>query len=451
MQRIRNPWRGFVLASVVALVVGLAACDLILGNDLNPKYCAAHPDDVDCMREMPTGCSSSAQCAEPTGVCLVEERTCVQCTVTESSACVGTTPVCGADNTCGGCSKHSDCASAACLPTGACGGDAEVAYVDPSGTGTACTQAAPCKKVDDALKTSRPFVKLSGVTDEAVVVDNRNVTLLAAPGARLTRTQNGILLEVKGTSRLSIYDLEVTGASGATGIGVSLPAGNVAHLELQRVKVTNNTGGGISAAGGTLTVAQSTVSGNQGGGILANGGMLTVSQSVVSGNQGGGISATNATFDITNNFIFRNGNSTTATVGGASLAPMASSASVFAFNTVVDNQIQNSGALAGGVFCDTSGFAAANNIVARNYVNNDANRANANTSGICTFPTSAVAASATSLAFVRPDDNPYDYHLRAGSSAIDQATTASPIIIDADGDVRPQGAQKDIGADEHKP
>jgi hypothetical protein len=37
----------------------------------------------------------------------------------------------------------------------------------------------------------------------------------------------------------------------------------------------------------------------------------------------------------------------------------------------------------------------------------------------------------------------------SGSSAIDQATTPSPVVIDADGDARPQGAQKDIGADEY--
>jgi hypothetical protein len=433
MQRTRNPWRGFVLVSVAALVAGLAACDFILGNELNPKYCAAHPDDADCMREMPMGCSSSAQCAEPTAVCLVEERTCVQCTTMESSACMGTTPVCGADNTCGACSKHSDCASAACLPTGACGSDAEVAYVDPSGTGTACTQAAPCKKVDDALKTSRSFVKLSGVTDEAVVVEGgRNVTFLADGGAKLTRASGGPILTVKddGTS-LRVFDLTISDApNNAGGYGLLVPAGSGAPaVALNKVTLQNNPGGGISVAGGTLTV----------------------SQSIIRGNQGGGISVTNAAFEITNNFIYRNGNSTTASVGGASLAPMAASASVFAFNTVADNQIQNSGALAGGVFCDTSGFAAVNNIIVRNYVNNDANRANANTSGICTFPTSAIAASVTALAFVRPDDNPYDYHLRTGSSAIDQATTASSVVIDADGEARPQGAQKDSGADEHKP
>ena len=46
---------------------------------------------------------------------------------------------------------------------------------------------------------------------------------------------------------------------------------------------------------------------------------------------------------------------------------------------------------------------------------------------------------------------PYSYKLLVGSSAIDVALTASTVDIDADGDHRPQGAQKDIGADEYKP
>jgi hypothetical protein len=217
------------------------------------------------------------------------------------------------------------------------------------------------------------------------------------------------------------------------------------------VKLTGNQGLGLSAQGGNVSVSQSTISANTGGGITFSGGTLAISQSTLSANTGGGISVSNATFDITNNFIFRNGNATTATVGGASLAPVAAGASAFSFNTVVDNSIQNSSALAGGVFCDTAGFAAVNNIIMRNFVNNEANRNNSNTSGLCTHPTSLIAPAATAAKFVSPDDNPYNYHLTAGSSAIDAATTSSTIAVDADGDLRPQGAQKDIGADEYKP
>ena len=442
MQRVRSPWQIFFWASVAALVVGLVGCDFILGNELNPKYCAAHPDDADCMREMPTGyfpCKSSVDCAGQEGkpACTEPAKNgfgvCVQCTASDASACVGTTPLCEEENVCRGCSRHAECASAACLPDGSCVDEGSVAYVASMGTGTACTKTAPCGTVSAAVTTGKAYLKVAtGTVKEAqvTILDGRTVTILADEGAKLDRDgDDNPVVRVQGAADVKIYDLEITGASGNGAHGIELTAAGSPKLALTRVKLTNNQGAGLSAQGGTLTVTQSTVSVNQ----------------------GGGLSVMNATFDITNNFIYRNGNSTTATVGGASIAPMVGSASVFAFNTVVDNQIQNSGALAGGVFCDTSGFAAGNNLVVRNYVNSDPNRVNANTSGLCAFPSSTVAANVMGLAFVRPDDNPYDYHLLAGSSAIDQATTQSTVTVDADGDARPQGAQKDIGADEYKP
>jgi hypothetical protein len=110
-------------------------------------------------------------------------------------------------------------------------------------------------------------------------INNQNVTLLADPGAKLTSTKNGLLLEVKGTSQVAIYDLEITGASGMTGIGISLPAGNTAKLDLHRAKITNNQGGGILAVGGTLTITQSVISSNQGLGISSSANPLSMSQS----------------------------------------------------------------------------------------------------------------------------------------------------------------------------
>jgi hypothetical protein len=443
MRLVRN--HGWLFGAAFALVAALVGCDLILGNELNPKYCAAHPDDADCLREMPTGhfpCKSSADCVGQQGepACTEPGKNgfgiCVQCTVSDTAACVGTTPLCGEENVCRGCSKHADCASAACLPDGSCVDEGTIAYVAGMGTGTACTRTAPCGTLAAAVGKGKAYVKVAAgaaVKDTQVtVIDGKAVTILADEGAKLDRDGDGAILEVRSAGAdVKIFDLEITGASGssgANGIDVS-PNGGAPKLTLTRVKLTGNQGLGLSSTGGAVTVTQSTIAGNT----------------------GGGVSITNATFDITNNFIYRNGNSTTATVGGASIAPMAGSASVFAFNTVADNQIQNSGALAGGVFCDTSGFAAVNNLVVRNYVNNDPNRANANTSGLCTFPTSTIAANVTGLSFARPDDNPYDYHLKAGSSAIDQAISQSTVAVDVDGDARPQGAQKDIGADEYKP
>lgn len=412
------------LASL-AFVVAAAACNHAASN-----YCKDVPVTHNCMDDADTGCSSNMQCASPTPVCDVDgTKTCVQCTTSDASACIGATPVCGASNTCQGCTMHAQCSSKACLPDGSCGTDSNVAYVDPTGTdNTQCTKAMPCTKVAKALLTGRAFVKFTGSTDEQVSVTSQNVTMLADGGAKLTSTSNGILMKVDGTSQLSIYDLELTGASGASNPGISMQPGNAATLSLHRVKVTNN----------------------QGGGIVCNGGSLAVSQSVVSGNQGGGISVTGtgATFDITNSFIYRNGNNTSATFGGIDIGVTSPGASRLEFNTIVDNLATAGPLNAGGVLCSATSFAGANNIIARNLVGASTTDSNSQTLGACTYPTSVVASTVTSLAFVRADSSPFDYHLTTGSSAIDQALTSSSIVTDYDGDVRPQGPQKDIGADE---
>ena len=442
MQRVRSPWQIFFWASVAALVVGLVGCDFILGDELNPKYCASHPDDADCMREMPTGyfpCKSSADCAGQEGkpACTEPAKNgfgiCVQCTASDTAACVGTTPLCEEENVCRGCSRHAECASAACLPDGSCVDEGSVAYVASMGIGTACTKMAPCGTVSAAVTTGKAYLKVAtGTVKEAqvTILDGRSMTILADEGAKLDRDgDDNPVIRVQGAADVKIYDLEVTGASGNGAHGIELTAAGSPKLALTRVKLTNNQGAGLSAQGGTLTVTQSTVSGNQ----------------------GGGISVMNATFDITNNFIYRNGNSTGTTIGGISFAVSAAGANRLEFNTVVDNEIAVSSLSSGGVLCDIPAFTASHNIIARNFVNRVAGAANANTSGQCMHLTSKVAADLAELKFVSPDMAPFNYHLASGSSAIDQATTTSTVTIDADGDTRPQGAQKDIGADEYKP
>ncbi len=388
-----------------------------------------------CNFPVPQSCSADGDCTGANRVCdlsMPDSSVCVQCTPARAEACTGNTPLCGAALTCRGCQRHDECGSNVCLPSGACAAEGEVAYVEGGKNGTLCTKEAPCGTLRAALMVQKDVVKVAMGTaeDNAVaVIDGRAVTILAEPGAKLDRTGDGPILEVKSAGAdVKIYDLEVAGASGSSGAdGIRLNTGTP-KLTLVRVKVADNQGLGIVATGGTLTVTQSTVTNNDDGGLSAMG----------------------ATFDVTNSFFYANGDIMSA-VGGATLAPAPGSASVFSFNTVVNNHIQNSGALAGGVFCDTSGFAPSNNLIARNFVNSDATRPNSNTIGVCQFPSSLIATTVDELKFVSPDNPPYSFRLQAGSSAIDKATTASPVAVDFEGDARPQGAEKDVGADEYKP
>lgn len=446
------------LAPQLAFVTIVAAAGC---KHTEPNYCEDVPVTHNCLDKIDadTSCSSNAQCSGTAPVCDVGgSKMCVQCTTEDETACSGATPVCGADNTCERCTMHAQCSSSVCLPDGSCSDGGNVAYVAANGSGSACTKAMPCGTLATAIGTSKPIVKIAAglVKDTTTTtIDGKAVTILADPGAKLDRDGDGPILEVRSANAdVKIYDLEVTGASGVSGAdGIQLtPNGGAPKLTLTRVNVTGNQGGGITASGGTLVVSQSTVSGNAGGGIACSGGALTVSQSIVSTNQGGGIAVmgTGATFDVTNNYVFRNGDPDNGTFGGVNLGIATAGGNRFEFNTVVDNRASAGATRVGGVLCDIAAFAAANNIVARNSVGGSTTGTNAQTLGGCTYPTSKIQNDVSGLALASPDMAPYSYKLTTGSSAIDQATTSSPIVVDYDGDVRPQGPQKDIGADELK-
>jgi len=326
---------------------------------------------------------------------------------------------------CGKCTTHGDCESAACLPDGTCGSDTNVAYVAPNGTNNVmCTKTVPCT-VSAALATSRLYVKFTGIKNEQVSVSSKDVTFLADSGAKLTDTNPGTLLKVDGTSHLTIYDLEIAGAMGANNWGISLQAGNTAVVTLTRVKVTGNRGGGIVALGGTLTVTQSTISSNQGGGISIGG--------------------VGATFSLINNFITGNGDEMGADgtiFGGLFLGITVAGTNRLEFNTIVDNKaVINSG----GIVCNVATFMGPNNIIAHNSLDQNTTATNAQTLGACMYPSSKVLNDASELRLSG------SFKLMLGSTAIDQATTPSDVIVDFEGDARPSGSNKDIGADEYKP
>jgi hypothetical protein len=448
---------GLALACLSA--TGCGFIDWLGGRKLSPTYCEQHTDDKNCRDDFPdadTRCVSNASCMAPTGVCdLVGTRMCVQCVAPDqTSACDGVTPTCGADHACHACSRHEDCPlSSACLPDGACAAAAQVAYVDPiQGSGTACTVSAPCKKVADALGANRPYVKLTGTIDEPVQINNQNVTILAAAGTQLTRTSPGVILKVDGTSTVQIFDLAIANGLGGTGIGISLPAGNSASLTLRRVSVTGNTGGGLTANGGTLNIVQSTFSGNTGGGIAVVGGSLTLSRSTISGPADSGISVSGAQFDITNTIIAGNGGPATA-VGGVHLDQINTGTRRFEFNTVTNNNGMDGAAV--GVVCTLVGqpVTFADNIVYANQeggTRTQVGGANCNWTHSDIGPVAVTGTGNISMdpRFVNPAQS--NYHLQAGSPAIDKADPASTMDVDIDGDVRPQGSGRDMGADEVK-
>jgi hypothetical protein len=441
----------------IALV--LAAALTASCEKTQPNYCPTAPDHNCLELDADLSCKADQDCSGARPVCdLQGPRICVQCTTNEPAACTGTSPVCGADNTCHGCTAHTQCASNVCLPDGSCAADTSVAYVAPTGADGTCSKSAPCKTLDAALQQKRPYVKIAtGLVKDTktTTIDGQTVTILADPGAQLDRDGDGPVLAVSGAdAAVQIYDLEVTGATGAPGgDGIQLTAnGDNPSLGLTRVTIDGNQGNGITASGGTLAVSQSTITNNQAVGINSSGGTLTVLRSIVSINQSGGIimAGSGTVFTITNNFIYRNGNDLTASAGGLSLLPTGTSS--MEFNTIVDNQAKVAITSAGGVFCDQQGFTAAHNLIFRN---GGGTNGNVQTVGACTYGDSFIAPGANNVdnapGFAHPNALPFDYHLTATSpkTIVDAAGPCTG--VDFDGDPRPIGPACDLGADERNP
>jgi hypothetical protein len=439
--------RGFVVFAL--LVAGCA-------RTANPYYCPGAPDD-NCTEDPdggPRRCTDSAQCPAPTSICDMTSNTCVQCTTVQASACSGTSPVCGADESCRGCTSHAECAgSNACLPDGSCAIADDVAYIAPGPEGTdnlVCSLAAPCTKVANALTTGRRYLKLHGTTDEAVTIKDRSIIMLADPGATLTRTSNGNLLIVDGTSDVQIYDLAINGASG-NGAGLTLPSGGSQVLTLTRVTMSGNngTGGAITASGATLTVAQSTLSNNAGAAITASGGTLNLQQSTIYGNNGGGLSLSATSFDLENNVIAKNGGILTV-YGGVLINQLGSGAHRLEFNTIAQNG--GSTGFTTGVTCQliAQPISFGNNIV---YGNQGVQVSGTN----CAWTYSDIGPDAApGIGNLNADPLYVDavqgnFHLTSGSPAINQADPNATLAMDLDGTARPHDGRRDIGADEYAP
>jgi len=360
-------------------------------------------------------------CAE--GVC--NAGVCVECVLNQDCADLAN-PTCDtASHTCRPCGKHADCDSEACLPTGVCVAETNVAYVANPGGGTACTKAAPCATVNAAVARSTTHIKIEGaITDpDLTSITGKGVTILADPRATLSRSMTGPILEVQGDNAdVTILDLAIRDGLGSGGDGVVL-AGGTAKLTLERVALIGNGGRGVFAA---------------------SGGKLTMRQCVVSTNTLGGANVQNIAIEMTNNLFVANGGAGSST-GGLTLAPNVGS--VFQFNTVADNLSSTTTVATRGINCVLA-FAADSNIVTTNALGPS-----------CTFTSSlfdGVVAGACnrmgdpmfkSVGVANPTRKDF-YRIQAGSLAIDGGAASGATLVDIDGEPRPGGNLNDMGADE---
>ena len=356
--------------------------------------------------------------------CLLEGGggTCVECLDDGDCMAVGKL-ACDADTrTCRNCVEHAGCpGSQACLPEGTCGDDTTVIYVAPTGvdTGT-CPVTAPCKTIAFALgrvTETRYHVKLTGVLAETVTIVGKNVVLIADPNTKLTGGATTLKIQ---DSTVSVYDLEI--ACSAMGNAVKSEMGSTTQLRDIYVHGCAGKDPAIDAKGGFIGISRARIGECVSGGIATDG---------------------SAKFSITNTLVYRNGTAMSKK-GAVTIGASAAGTNRFEHNTIVHNTAKTGPNVAGGVGCTlTNLLEMPHNIIAGNTTTTGIGD---NTIGGCNFGTSSVTADTAAYAF-KSEIAPYDYHITAGSSAIDKVDV-STVADDVDSEFRPQGPRKDLGADE---
>lgn len=410
---------------VASLLAAAAGCQ-------NPKYCADHVDfncdepvngqgDPDGGGSNVTNCvTDPTVCSSAMPVCDTDTKSCVQCLV--SADCTGATaPVCDTDaHTCGGCVAHSDCASGTCLPDGSCADDSQVAWVSPQGTSnTSCDKTSPCATIGAGLTPSAKSIVhvVAGNYSEAIAVNDKVKTIVGerdAAGVILTKWSSpvgSVPLSIGGTTtKLTVKDVAFT---GNTMDAVSVFTSDAEELHLIGCSITGATMYGLEVTGGAVTVDRTTIANNTRGGVNISKSKLTMTNSIVTGNTGAGtggiyLSQTNATID---------------------------------FSTVADN-FSGGSATKGVTNTDTDGTYTCV-ITNSNLSNNTGPQALK-----CTISTSNTYPDGFAGNMNMEPKLTSTYHLDTGSPLIDAASTAATLKIDIDGDKRPMGNARDIGADE---
>lgn len=385
-----------------------------------------------------------SQC--PGGAQTPDDQYCVSGACVECRAgmgdCTGTSPICGDTGVCRGCVANSECSSGICESDGHCVDPGQIAYVAPTGANTTdCSKTNPCT-LPNGVVSPHPYVVLAAGTYSlfqtlSVTGTKRLVGNDARP--TLTSTVPGTIVRLQSEGDLTLEHLKVTGATTngtAIGYGVECPVSTsgTRTLRFTDTIVMGNASDGVYGKDCTVIATRSEFSNNVGIGLDLQDGAGTIDRCTFTGNGGFyALSLDGGQWAVTNSFITRNLKSGVFQFASAGVA------SHFEFNTVVDNAMYGV-----DVQADGNAFVGSNNLVARNHPNLDAGSC---APTACTFPGTITLTDATTAHFVSPDSAPFDYHVGSGSVAIDAAINGS-LDHDFDGDVRPKGAGRDVGADE---
>jgi hypothetical protein len=448
----------------------------------NPNRCCN--DEADCMAKgIPVGsrceqglvcrgnqciaqpCSGSGECDAAAPYCIeglcaetcaedvqcpgfgqdATERFCVgQCSMCRDSMdCPLASPVCEG-GACRGCNADTDCASAACDRDSAeCIPEGSILYVTSNGSTSDCTRRNPCSLAHafTLVDSMRIAIKLGsgGHTVGNGLVGSKTATIYG-PGIVVG---DGIATD---GATVRIRDVTWNGGIGCINSAPNLPSNT---LDVRRTTMTDDY---TIIDECDATFRESTLRAALAPGQLLqigyNGGAsITIDRSVVEGGDPGINVSAFSSMHVTNSVFVNQG-----TNGGwFTVESNALGTSTVRFSTFY-NGLLKCGNTAG------TGFVTSSNNI---YVNARGGApADTATGTYCSHsydlikPQSAAVPGPGNILNGEPKwYAPFsgDFHLQAGSSAIDTADPNAAESVDFDGVARPQGTARDIGAFEYKP